>query len=290
VKRTGIFLIALALIVGITGCETAPLQHALTISSSAGGNVVTPGEGTFTIDYGTAVGLMAEPDDNFHFVRWAGDVGTIADAGAAFTTVTIEGDYTITAEFGIDLQELIEYELPISSTVGGSATVPGEGVFSYEEGTATDLAAEADDYYEFVAWTGDVEDIDDPLSATTTITMNDNYSVIANFECKVDPMVAAGGYHTVGHNSDGTVVTAGSNASGQCDVADWEDIIQVTAGVHHTVGLRPDGAVVAVGSNASGQCDVSGWTDIVQVAAGGFHTVGFKNDGTVVAFGSNGDG
>jgi len=367
VKRVSIFLIALALIVGVTGCGPAPLQHALTISSSVGGNVITPGEGTFTIDYGTVVGLVAEPDDNFHFVQWTGDVGTIADAGAAFTTITIEGDYTITAQFGIDLQELIEYELTISSTAGGSVTVPGEGVLEYEEetvvdlvavaddcyefigwtgdvediddplsatttitmnddysvtanferieydliisstsggavtdpgegtylrdaGTVVDLVAVADDYYEFIGWTGDVEDIDDPLSATTTITVNDNCSITANFEFKVDPMIAAGGYHTVGLKSNGTVVAAGSNASGQCDVDDWEDIIQVTAGVYHTVGLKDDGTVVAAGSNASGQCDVGDWEDIIQVAAGVHHTVGLKDDGTVVAVGDNDHG
>ncbi len=273
-KRVSIFLIALALIVGVTGCGPAPLQHALTISSSVGGNVITPGEGTFTIDYGTVVGLVAEPDDNFHFVQWTGDVGTVADAGAAFTTITIEGDYTITAQFGIDLQELIEYELTISSTAGGSVTVPGEGVLEYEEETVVDLVAVADDCYEFVGWTGDVEDIDDPLSATTTITVNDNCSITANFEFKVDPMIAAGGYHTVGLKSNGTVVAAGSNASGQCDVDDWEDIIQVTAGVYHTVGLKDDGAVAAAGSNDAGQCDVGDWEGMFQVAAGEQQEVG----------------
>jgi len=34
----------------------------------------------------------------------------------------------------------------------------------------------------------------------------------------VTPMVAAGWDHTVGLNSDGTVVAVGNNRSGQCDV------------------------------------------------------------------------
>ena len=290
-KWVSIFLIALALIMGVTGCgtalEMAGLQHALIVSSSVGGNVVTPGEGTFTVDYGTVVTLVAEPDDNFHFVRWTGDVGTIADAGAAFTTIIIEADYTITAEFGMDPQEVIEYDLTIASTDGGSVTTPGEGTYLCDAGTAADLVAVADDYYEFVGWTGDVEDIADPLSATTAITMNSNYSITANFQFKVDPMVAAGRDHTVGLKSNGTVVAVGSNASGQCDVGTWEDTIQVTAGGYHTVALKDDGTVVAVGSNASGQCDVGDWDDIIQVAAGDSHTVGLKSDGTVVAVGYN---
>ena len=71
--------------------------------------------------------------------------------------------------------------------------------------------------------------------------------------------VVAGGYHTVGLKSDGTVIAMGNNASGQCDVGDWEDIIQVAAGGYHTVGLKSDGTVVAAGDNSNGQCAVSGW-------------------------------
>jgi len=103
---------------------------------------------------------------------------------------------------------------------------------------------------------------------------------------KVTPMVAAGGYHTVGLKSDSTVVAVGDNYDGQCDVGGWTDIVQIAAGSYHTVGVKDDGTVVAVGDNEYGQCDVGGWTDIVQIAAGSYHTVGLKDDGTVVAVGS----
>ncbi|MFO7996237.1 MAG: hypothetical protein R6U93_03700, partial [Dehalococcoidia bacterium] len=67
-KKAGVLLIVLALIVGMMGCGAAPGQHALTISSSVGGEVVTPGEGTFNVDYGTVVELVAEADENYYFV------------------------------------------------------------------------------------------------------------------------------------------------------------------------------------------------------------------------------
>jgi alpha-tubulin suppressor-like RCC1 family protein len=35
-------------------------------------------------------------------------------------------------------------------------------------------------------------------------------------------------------------------------------IVQVAAGAWHTVGLEKDGTVVATGKNADGQCNVSG--------------------------------
>ncbi|MGB5924595.1 MAG: hypothetical protein WBH01_00665 [Dehalococcoidia bacterium] len=100
--------------------------------------------------------------------------------------------------------------------------------------------------------------------------------------------MAAGGYHTVGLKSGGTVVAVGRNADHkQCEVGGWTDITQVTAGWQHTVGLNNDGTLVAVGYNYYGQCDIDGWTGITQIAAGWYHTVGLKSDGTVVAAGEN---
>jgi len=107
----------------------------------------------------------------------------------------------------------------------------------------------------------------------------------------VTPMVTAGGRHTVGLKSDGTVLLAGlSDDSLRCRVSDWTDILAIAVGWGHTVGLKSDGTVVAVGWNDYRQCNVGGWTDIVRVAAADWHTVGLKSDGTVVAVGRNDDG
>ena len=99
--------------------------------------------------------------------------------------------------------------------------------------------------------------------------------------------VAAGGLHTVGVKSDGTVVAVGWNEFGQINVGNWTNIVQVAAFNLHTVGVKSDGTVVAVGHNHYGQCNVDSWVDIVQVAAGESHTVGVKSDGAVVAVGRN---
>jgi len=109
-----------------------------------------------------------------------------------------------------------------------------------------------------------------------------------NFRNQLDVLtVSAGRYHTVGLKADGTVVAAGDNEDGQCNVTGWTDIVSVSAGGWHTVGLKADGTVVAVGYNEDGRCNVAEWTDIVSVSAGGRHTVGLKADGTVVAVGDN---
>ena len=73
------------------------------------------------------------------------------------------------------------YQLTISSTEGGSVTVPGEGTRSYDAGTVVELVATPDEGYRFSGWTGDTGQITSPSSASTTITMNGSYSVTATF-------------------------------------------------------------------------------------------------------------
>jgi hypothetical protein len=155
-----------------------PDEYSLTISSSSGGSVSTPGQGTFTYDAATIVNLVATPASGYQFVNWTGNVGTIVDVNSASTTITMNGNYSITANF----EEIPEYELTISSTAGGSVTNPGEGTFTYDAGTMVGLAATPSYGYAFVRWTGDIDNIADVNDAYTTIAINDNYSITANFE------------------------------------------------------------------------------------------------------------
>ena len=76
----------------------------------------------------------------------------------------------------------VEYHLAISSTVGGSVTTPGEEIFTYDEGKVVDLMAVADEGYIFDGWVGDVNTIADDKNPTTTITMNADYIITANFK------------------------------------------------------------------------------------------------------------
>jgi hypothetical protein len=150
--------------------------YDLNVSSTGGGSVTEPGEGVFTYDTGTVVNLVASPNTGCRFVNWTGDVSTIANVNAATTIITMNGDYAVTANF------VVMYDLAISSTTGGSVTTPGEGVFAYDGATVVDLAATPNAGYRFMQWTGDVDTIADVHGASTTITMNGNYSVTANFE------------------------------------------------------------------------------------------------------------
>ncbi|MFW6102092.1 MAG: InlB B-repeat-containing protein [Chloroflexota bacterium] len=156
------------------------VEYELTISSNEGGSVITPGEGTFTYDRETVLDLVAEADEGYQFDEWTGDVGTIADVNAASTTITVNGDYSITANF------IKQYELTTSSTQGGSVTTPGEGTYSYDKDEVVDLVATPDAGYRFVNWTGEVDTIADVNAAATTITMDGDYSITAEFVWQCD--------------------------------------------------------------------------------------------------------
>ena len=158
------------------------VEYDLTIDSTVGGSVTEPGEGEFTYDAGTVVDLVAEPDEGYRFVNWTGDVDTVDAVNATETTITMNDDCEITASFEEVSPPSPLYTLAVNSTDGGSVTTPGEGTFTYDAGTVVDLVVEAEEGYQFVNWTGNVNAITDVHAATTTITMSGNYSITANFE------------------------------------------------------------------------------------------------------------
>ena len=256
-------------------------QYDLTTTSTAGGSITMPGEGAFVYDEGTVVDLVAEAEEGYKFVNWTGDVGTVKNLNAAQTTITMQGSYSITANF----------ESKYTPMVAGGAL--------HTVGLRADGTVVAVGYNEYAqcivaGWT----DIVQVLAGTyCTLGLRADGSVItigwSNYgQCDVGGwrdivQVAGGFYHTVGLKADGTVVAVGYNEYGQCDVGGWTDIVQVAAGFYHTVGVRSDGTVVALGDNGYGQCNVGGWRDIVQVAGGSGYTVGLRSDGTVVAVGAN---
>jgi hypothetical protein len=104
--KASIFLLIAALVAGMVGCDggDVDLEYQLAITSTVGGNVTEPGEGTFTYNKGAVVKLVAEAEEGYGFGKWTGAFSTIADVSAATTIITMDGDYSITANFG----EIIE--------------------------------------------------------------------------------------------------------------------------------------------------------------------------------------
>ena len=100
-KRAGIFLIIVALAVGMTGCEPGfTAQYTVKISSAIGGTVTTPGEGVFRYPAGAVVNLVAKVDRGYEFGSWISNAHTIADVDDATTTITLNQNfYFVIANF-----------------------------------------------------------------------------------------------------------------------------------------------------------------------------------------------
>jgi len=155
--------------------------YSLTTFSTEGGSVTTPGERISIHAANMTVDLFAEPDEGYHFLKWTGDVSTIADIYAASTNITMYDSYSIAATFLTSHPEPVMATLAISSTEGGSVIDPGEGLFSYPLGTEVGIVAEAASDYRFFYWSGNVYTFADVDDASTTIIMNGDYSITANF-------------------------------------------------------------------------------------------------------------
>jgi uncharacterized repeat protein (TIGR02543 family) len=179
------------------------VEYDLSINSTEGGSVTTPGEGTFNYTAGTVVDLVTTPDTGYRFVEWTGDVGSIGDTNSASTDITVNDDYSLTARF--EQIPSVQHDLSINSTEGGSVTVPGEGAFTYDEGEVANLVATPSTGYRFDKWTGDVATIGDVNAASTNIIMNGNYSITANFEGAEagDVGIKAGDWMKVTYNITG---------------------------------------------------------------------------------------
>ncbi len=143
---------------------------SLDISSRAGGQVTTPGEGLYTYPPETSVPVSATPDNGYHFARWTGTaIQFVADPTAAQTTVVAYTDSTLVANFA-----MTTYTLTITAENGSVGRTPDKT--QYDSNEVVTLKAEPDTHYDFVGWSGDASG-----GPETTIVMDSDKSVTANF-------------------------------------------------------------------------------------------------------------
>ncbi len=114
-------------------------------------------------------------------------------ATVTFNVGRVEADEDVTWESG-KVQELgltiheepappVQYNLTISSTTGGSVTIPGEGVFPHYAAAQVQLLAEPETGYQFIGWTAPAGTFSDQSTKETTLTMPAQaVTVIASFE------------------------------------------------------------------------------------------------------------
>ena len=119
--------VALALSVGLIGCGGGGTpeitNYNLTVSSTEGGSVTDPGEGTYAYGEGTVVNLVAEPDEGYRFATWIGDMIAIADNNAAITSITMSANYSIMACFELEPTGALLDEVVITRESDASAAI-----------------------------------------------------------------------------------------------------------------------------------------------------------------------
>jgi len=150
--------------------------YDLTVSVDGNGTVTKPGIGTYSYVEGTVVDIEAVADAHNHFVEWTGDTGTIASTTSNATTITMDSNFMITADFEIDT-----HTLTIESPENGTMDAPTVGTHTYDYGTVVDIEALPDTECHFVEWTGDIGTIADTGSNDTTITIEGDYTIKAVF-------------------------------------------------------------------------------------------------------------
>jgi uncharacterized repeat protein (TIGR02543 family) len=95
---------------------------------------------------GTVINISATPAEGYHFASWTGDV---ADSASASTVLIMNGNKTVTANFGFKLTVTID-----SSQYTDSITISQEKVV-YLPGEKVTLIACAKAKCAFIRWSGD---------------------------------------------------------------------------------------------------------------------------------------
>jgi len=184
--RVGVFLIAIALIVGTVSCAGdgggggGPYTLTMAVAPAGSGNAI---DQTNVSPYlaGTPVNIQAVANPGYQFVIWMAPAGTFVNATAAETTFIMPAqDVTVTAIFVLAPGY---YSLTMAVAPGGSGNAIDQTNFSpYLAGTPVSIKAIDATYYQFSNWTAPAGTFVNATAAMTTFIMPaQNVTVTANF-------------------------------------------------------------------------------------------------------------
>lgn len=143
----------------------------LTTSSTSGGNVTTPGEGTYAYNVSEIVNISATADIHYHFVNWTGSTANITNVNLANTTINMStSNQTAAANFAIDT-----YTLTYTAGAHGSISGSSPQIVNYGANGAS-VTAIADVGYYFVSWSD--SSTQNPRTDTNIVA---NITVTASF-------------------------------------------------------------------------------------------------------------
>jgi uncharacterized repeat protein (TIGR02543 family) len=165
--------------------NTTTQTYTLTVNRNpTAGGTTTPASSQSNITAGTKVNISATPATGYSFVNWTvtSGNGSIDNANNASTTITVNGNVTIRANFKQN-PNTTTYTLTVNrNPTDGGTTTPSSSQINISAGKQVNISATAASGYTFVNWTisgsGTIANVS---SAATTVTVNGNVTVTANF-------------------------------------------------------------------------------------------------------------
>jgi len=139
--------------------------YSLTVSSNVGSVSLNPSGGVY--NSGDEVLLTPNKIFGYKFSSWSGDLAGSDVPGK----ITMNSNKSVTANY----VSVPTYKITGNAKNGIIEFDPPGGV--YEEGTVVTVRAKRDFGYEFSGWSGDISDIQNPV----TVTMNADKSITADF-------------------------------------------------------------------------------------------------------------
>lgn len=164
----------------------ATLGSCITDIGSAGSDIKISFEYGTTAMYGnTAIGVPSSVSSGDYTVN-------LKDLAPAtlyhFRAKADGGTHGITYGADMTFSTTTEQRTLIISIVGQGSTTPPAGNYTYPNGTAVNITATPAGGWYFDKWTGEVAN---SLSTTTTVTMNANKTLTANFRQQPNPSLVA---------------------------------------------------------------------------------------------------
>lgn len=134
----------------------------------------SPAPGTYSRTAGDTISISAQSNSGYQFVGWTGDVGE--QATEETIQVIMDANKSVTAHFTA-AEETCHLTIQVNPA-GAGTTIPAEGIHDYAKDSRVPISAMAAPLYQFVSWSGDV---DDSAKPETFIRLNENKTVVANF-------------------------------------------------------------------------------------------------------------
>ncbi|MHC4388466.1 MAG: InlB B-repeat-containing protein, partial [Planctomycetota bacterium] len=119
---------------------------------------------------GQTVPIVGEPNFGYHFTQWSGDVATVNDIYDPCTTVTMEGDYSITANFAV-------HQYTVTGSAGGNGSINPVGDNAVNYGGDLTLEAMPESCYEVNTWYLDGNDLETNSVSYTLTNVAGNHTI-----------------------------------------------------------------------------------------------------------------